>query len=352
LNTTRPVAIRAAISLLVASHARKRPGSPTAAQKRILETLGEHVGASQDPSLAVAATFGEGIGRLWTADPAWVSAHEKDLFAILDDDEQVRAWADVVVSVALRVYNTGTGFLKLIRPALERMLTRRYEETMHSEGWRDRKSAAQAAALHVLNGYLIEIIDRDDPLMGQLFSEVSNEVVADALGHIGWQIMRTGSGDENGGNRPPDKYLARAKGLINWRVGQIRSGKASAAELAQFYWWAQAELFDPAWWLPVLLLATDGFDMESRGVLGGPLAKGVLSQPALAMEAFERLYGARGEDWRGYDLLQHAPAVLAGALTSGNPNAIKRARDMHDLLGRQGHFGTLKELGNLLTDEA
>jgi len=117
--------------------------------------------------------------------------------------------------------------------------------------------------------------------MGQLFSEVSNEVVADALGHIGWQIMRTGSGDENGGNRPPDKYLARAKGLINWRVGQIRSGKASAAELAQFYWWAQAELFDPAWWLPVLLLATDGFDMESRGVLGGPLAKGVLSQPAL-----------------------------------------------------------------------
>ncbi|MGD0982969.1 MAG: hypothetical protein ABSA65_04015 [Acidimicrobiales bacterium] len=89
-----------------------------------MRSIADHVGVDADASLSVAAVVGEGIGRLWGVDPGWVEAREDVLFAVRDPDAAQRVWADVVVSVALRSYQTGAAFLRIMRPALAQTLSR------------------------------------------------------------------------------------------------------------------------------------------------------------------------------------------------------------------------------------
>jgi hypothetical protein len=162
LNELRPSAMRTAILLVAASH-RSDPGNPSGGEQTILRSIADHVGVDADASLSVAAVVGEGIGRLWGVDPGWVEAREDALFAVRDPDAARRVWADVVVSVALRSYQTGAAFLRIMRPALAQMFTAGYLSVEHVEGWRERESAIETAALHLLRGFLFGLIELDDP---------------------------------------------------------------------------------------------------------------------------------------------------------------------------------------------
>jgi hypothetical protein len=350
LNTTRPAALRAAIRMALASHDQTQ-SELTATQVDILNTVGAHADGADDPSLAVAAVIGEGIGRVWDVDDSWVESRQAMLFPLLDDDDARRARADVIVSVALRTYHTGRPFLELMRPALLQMLTSRYAELDHTDGWREHKSPIDAAARHVISALMLQIVDRDDLLVRQLFSDdIPVAVISEALGHIGWSIMRTvmdGKRDDI-----PDEYLAQARGVIDWRVSEIRAGRAARAELSQFFWWARGDAFPPGWWLPILILATEETEQDMRGRLGESLADAARSEPGLAVKAFQQLYGSIDQPWRGYDLVQHSPRLLAAALRSGDAEAVDGANEIKDLLGRQGHFGALQELQQLLDNEA
>jgi hypothetical protein len=347
LNTTRPAALRAAIRLAAASHDSAEPGNPDATEADILQAVASHVDGFADPSLAVAAVVGEGIGKLWGVDPGWVDSRASELFSVLDPDEGRRARPDVIVSIALRVYQTGRVFIELIRPALEQILSTDYQLLTHLDGWREHQTAVNAAAHHIVAAYLLQVVQREDPQLQQLFSNgADDDVRAEALGHIGWQIMRTAI--DHTASTIPHEYLERAQGLIEWRANEIRAGRASARELAQFHWWAQSGVFSPAWWLRVLLLAADSADRESISMLGKPLADAAAEEPALAIEAFEKLYGSVERDWRSYDLIQNAPRLLAAAARSGDAQAIEGANRIKDLLGRHGHFQALQELEQLL----
>lgn len=345
LNTTRPAALRAAIRLASANH-HDKPGNPSAIEMSILEAISNHL--ESDPSLAVAAVIGEGLGRIWSVDQAWVEPRQHLVYAVLDKDEGRRARSDVLVSVALRSYNTGKVFFDLIRPAISQVFTRRYNELSHTEGWREHRSTVNAAALHTITAYLIGIIDRDDPEIQKLFSdEVPVEVVAEVLGHVGWQIMRTPK--EDPAPAIPQNYLVRARELIDWRVAEIRASRASVGELTQFYWWAQAGYFQPSWWLPILKFVAAEGELDSRGALGKPLADAAGTEPLLAIQVFGQIYGG-GTDrqWRDFDLVQHAPRLLASALHSNDGLAIEGAEHIKDTLGRDGHFQALQELDQLL----
>lgn len=352
LNTTRPAALRAAIRLTTAS-----PGSSgdDDVRRAIIDAVDAHVGFSRDPSLAVAAVFGEGIGRLATTSPGWVERHRPALFAVLDGDEDVRGWADVVVSVALRIYQANIGFLELVRPAISDMLTPAYLTVEHSEGWRGHEPAVQAAALVLVHVHLLGDIDQDDPQLQQLFSPaVPDSVVAAAIGRIGWQLMRarreaqhgdSAVGESAGGSStPPPEYLERARLLIDRRVAEIDAGRADPAELAQFHWWVQSHVFAPSWWLPILLRAASHPDFGIRGRFGAVLADAARHEPVLAMQALVQLYERREETWGDYDLLQNAHVVIAAAQRAANAEAAAIARRFTDLLARQGHFDVLDRL--------
>lgn len=349
LNTTRPAALRAAIRLASANH-HDRPGHPSAIEMSILAAISNHL--DSDPSLAVAAVLGEGLGQIWSVDQAWAEPRENLLYAVLDEEEGRRASSDVLVSVALRSYNTGKVFFELIRPAITQVFTRRYSELSHTEGWREHRSTVNAAALHTVTAYLIGIIDRDDPEFQKLFSdEVPVEVVAEVLGHVGWQIMRAPK--EDPATAIPRDYLVRARELIDWRVAEVHASRAPIGELSQFYWWAQAGCFQPSWWLPILKFVTAEGELDSRGSLGKSLADAADTEPLLAIQVFEQVYGGGSDrQWRNFDLVQHAPRLLASALRSGVELAIEGAQRIRDTLGREGNFQALQELDQILASRA
>src|SRR6266536_1422670 len=290
LNTTRPTAIRAAIKLLRAIA--KRDGDEFGALRtHIFDMLSRHVEAADDPSLAVAAVIGEALGHLWDAGRAWVEDRSDELFAVLSAEDDVRARADVVVSVALRGYRTGTAFLELMRPVMLSMMSATY-------------------------------------------------------GTLGWSLMQARNVEA-----VPPQVLDRAQQLIDRRVAEIRAGRASASELGGFYWWARAEVLPPAWSLPILQLATSDPDFNPKGMLGESLARAAEAEPALTIEVFDDLMPGDGDGWRRYDLLQHAPRILAAALTSGDPAAQAKAREILDRLGREGHMTLLADVDRLIASE-
>jgi hypothetical protein len=353
LNTTRPAALRVAISLLAPSHAPSDSRQLIRVKREILAALSEHIGARGDPSLAAAAVIGEGLGRVWHVDPSWVETRSELLFAVLDDDAAVRTWADVLVSVALRAHQTTSAFLDLIRPALALIFTSRYGNVEHTDGWTGHRSTPESAALHLLNGYLMSLLGLDDPLLVQLFSgQVANEVTSAVLGDVGWQLMR---GRAVEGRRPiAPEVISRAQQLIDWRVAEIRGGRAAPAELASFGWWVQSDIFEPSWWLPILLLATESQAVEPKGMIGKPLIEAVKTDPKQSLEIFQRLVAAHSDDSQEYDLydlIESAPSILAGALISDDHDAKDIARTMLDTLGRRGYTGVLRDVEQLMSGQ-
>lgn len=348
LNTVRPVAIRAAIKLLRAV-ARRESVEFAELRMHILEMLSHHVDAANDPSSAVAAVLGEALLHIWDIDRAWIDEHSAELFAVLDPDDNVRARADVVVSVALRMYQTGRVFLELMRPVMIDILSGAYADFEHTDGWRGDRPVLEAAASHVVTAYVMGLIEDHDSLLTALTSPdiaPAPAVIGDALGKLGWSIMRARDADSPAEVVPPE-VLERAQRLIDGRVAEIRVGRASASELAGFYWWVRADVYPPAWWLPILQLAISDPDFNPMGMLGESLARAAETEPTLTVEVFDGLMPGDGEGWNRYDLLQHAPRILAAALTSDDPAAQAKARKILDRLGREGHMSILADVDRL-----
>lgn len=68
-------------------------------------------------------------------------------------------------------------------------------------------------------------------------------------------------------------------------------------------------------------------------MLGESLARAAEAEPALTVEAFDGLIPGDGEGWKRHDLLQQAPRILAAALTSDDPAAQAKPREILDGLG-------------------
>lgn len=347
LNTTRPAALRVAIEVL----GKLEVGSADtfALRGEILDVLARHASPDDDPSLAVAAVFGESLGRLAHLDLDWVNARADLLLDVLSDDPVTRARADVVVSVALRVYRTSPGIIALLRVPMKAMFSPTYETTEHVEGWRGRRRAVVDAATHMLRAYVLGFVDEDDPLVAQLTTaDAAPGLFAEALGQLGWEVMHALRDDGPDGGVAPG-VIDRAKRLIDKRVEAIQQGDADSSVLTGFYWWIRAGAYDPSWWLPILRLAATDPGFDPKGLLGEALATAADSYPELALDAFEALR-KRSDGWERYDMLRHAPRILAAAIRNGNDATRRRARDVLDELGRSGHLSILADVDRLIGD--
>jgi hypothetical protein len=343
LNTVRPAAIRAAITLMRRLYDRDDSLGPLA--RAVHGEVASHVSGEEDPSLATAAVIGEGIGHLAVVDRGWLESHSDELFDVLSPDEARRARADVVLSVAIRSYRPNRFFLELMRPALERMVSREYGTLDHTEGWRARRPSVEDAGTQILTGYVTGAIEESDPLLRKLV-EGDAAVLAGALGHLGWQLMRSrmDAGDEH----PSADILDRARAVVDRVVESVDHGELSASVLSGFYWWARARLFPPTWWLPILRLASSDDEFNPRGLLGKSLSLAAVDEPRLTVEALADLYDARQEEWSQFDLVRNAPAVIAAALTSEDASARSSARALLDRIGRAGQMSVLSDVERLM----
>ncbi len=320
LNTIRPVAIRALIKL-VHRHPNTVPADAA------LVSLEAHLGDA-DPSLAVAATYGRELGRLYDSVHDWTLDHVTEIFG---SEQSADPKQQIAFSTALASNGYHPALLKTLRLPILRSL-RRLPTGEQAAGWRGLRSFEQLLGDWILLASLTGSIELDDQLMVEWLRNADASLKGDVLGHLGWQMMHWTQID--------DDLLRRSKEFWDYRVEHVRSTPADAAELSGFYWFVRSGKVGADWWLPRLLEVVSQYaDFKTHGMVGDALAEAGSQDPDTALAILEILMArARMDDLvSSYDLYENAiPRVLATALDTGLPELVQRANDLMNQLGAGG----------------
>jgi len=325
LNTLRPVALRSLIELV-----HRYPGSPSVPSA--LATLQTHFG-NQDPSLAVAAVYGEGIGRLYDSVKDWVLANVEPIFGTA---HSASSQQQVALSTALAVHGYHPALLELLRiPIL--LALKELPVGNRVSGWKGMRSFSQLLGDWTLLAFISGAIELEDELMVEWLWGADAELRGDVLGHVGWQMMHWTEVDE--------EVLRRATELWDSRVAHVRVEPPDAAELSHFYWFIRSAKLESSWWLPRLLeVASIVTDFQPRGMLGEPLGEAGIDDPDTALAVLEILMSDVGLNHHAvrYDLYENAvPQVLAASLCADKPELTARANTLMNKLGAAGHIDIL-----------
>jgi hypothetical protein len=340
LNSTRPVALRAAIRLLLSIQRQSERTEPDDTEgtlqtvaSAVLAAIEEHAGPDKDESLTAAAVFGEGLGTLLTAVPDWTLERLERLLGPTDvtvPTEAEQAWFETAWNVMLVGYRPSRGLFEPLEPWFMRHLAALAHERVESAATFSMRSPRQALADHVLVLFVTGQIEGGlgDRALGALFEFGDTALVRNALGHLGW-ALRHDQGEI------PDTVLARFRELWDWRRQQVDDGNAKRQELLDFYWWVTSGRFDADWWLPRLLFVAQDPEFTTHAMLGKFLAQAATAHPAEVLDVFNTLH-ENGQTMTSYDLLGHAPAILAPSVTSLDEELSRRAVALADQMGREG----------------
>lgn len=354
LNSTRPVALRAAIRLLLSIHQQRGEhtepdaveGTQQTLASAVLSGLDEHVGPDKDESLTAAAVFGEGLGTLLTAAPDWTLARLERLLgrptdgAMSSDAQQ--AWFETVWNVMLVGYRPSRGLFEPLEPWFMRHLTALAQERVETVAAYSMRSPRQALADHVLILYVTGQLDAglDNQALLALFEFGDTALTRNALGHLGWALRQSQGGET------PETILARFRGLWDWRRQQVDDGNADRRELLDFYWWVTSGQFDTTWWLSHLLFVAQDPEFNTHEMLGEPLAQAAADYPAEVLNVFNALH-ENGQTLASYDLLNRAPEILAPSVTSSDAELSRRAVELADQMGKEGFVDLMDRIGAL-----
>jgi hypothetical protein len=348
LNAARPVALRAAIRLLLAVHQQlvepdiaEQPGGGNAITSSILDALERHAGPNRDPSLTAAAVFGEALGTLLTAAPDWTLARLERLLGrpgVHDITEAEQAWFDTVWTVMLAGYRPSRGLYDPLKSWFLDRLTALGDGRPDAVSAFSIRSPKQSLADHVLALYVTGQFQDglDSEALTMLFEFAEAPLVRNALGHLGWQL-----GQSQG--EVPDSVVARFRSLWESRQARVEAGTADRHELLDFYWWVTSQRFEAAWWLPHLLNVAREPEFDPHQMLGEHLARAACDHPAQVLDVFAALH-ANGQTIQSYDLLTHAPEILRPAIASSDPDVVRRASALAEQLGRQGYVDLMDRI--------
>jgi hypothetical protein len=327
LNTVRPVAVRALIRLV------HRFPETTAAQGA-LSLLDQHI-AGRDPSVAVAASVGEGTGRLYDSARPWI---EERVDAIFGNSVPTSEWQQVALSTVLAVHRVHVALIELLRGPLM-LAIKQMPSTQLATGWRTHTRTfpqllGDWLVIAIIGGHM----EPDDPLLTAWFDNADPVLRGEVLGHLGWQIMQWAT--------VPKDVLERSAALWDSRAEHVREHPEDAAELSGAYWFARGDKYGPEWWLPRLEYASSvipNYDMH--GMVGEKLAMAATTDPDTTLRILENVLPGEtvGHGMMHYDLLEHAvPQVIAAGLDTQDAGLQLRANDLMNRLG-EGGFIDLKE---------
>ncbi|MDI6900318.1 MAG: hypothetical protein QMC79_01320 [Anaerosomatales bacterium] len=327
LNTTRPVAVRALIRLV-----HRFSGSATA--DAALSLLDQHLDG-HDESLAVAAAFGEGTGRLYDSVQPWI---EERVGILYGNAAPTSPWQQVALSTALATHRVHMALIELLRGPLS-LTIEQMPDTALTAGWRTHtRTFPQLIGDWLVTAMIGGHLAPDDPLVEAWFTRADADLRGEVLGHLAWQTMHW--------RTVPDDVLERVAVLWDRRTEHVREHPEDAAELSGAYWFARSDKLGPEWWLPRLEYASSvipNYDMH--GMVGEKLARVAATDPDTSLKILENVLTDAPVDHglMYYDLIEHAvPQVIAAALDSGDAEVANRAADLMNRLGDRGHIG-LKE---------
>jgi hypothetical protein len=323
LNTVRPIAIRALIRLVG-----QFPGSSAASDA--LQVLDQHIG-ELDPSLAVAAAFGEGAGRLYNPAGEWIRDRVPKIFG---DAVPTTEWQQVALSTLLSVHRVHAGLLGMVRePLMVTIEEMSAVDLVH--GWRTHdRTFPQLVGDWIVTSLVTEDLDSDDALVKAWFNTADAKLRGEVMGHLAWQIMRS--------RYVLPAILDRLADLWDQRIEFVKQHPSDAAELTHIYWLGKGGKYEVSWWLPRLEYASsvvDGF--STHGMLTESLLEASEYDPSTTLRVLENtLRGARSPgSLEEYGLTEHVvPQAIARAMDSGDPAVAQRAADLMNRLGDAGYI--------------
>ena len=352
LNTTRPAALRAAIRLFVAFSGLAAdmptvgPGSSEQTTEKILAALDEHAGPDRDGSLAVAAVFGEGLGMLLSAAREWTVSRLDRILGQpghrIDAPAPHQAWFDTAWAVMLTGYRPSRGLFEPLTAWFMERIRHLGASQPDAVPTFSMRSPRQSLADHVLTLCVTGQLDcgLQDEAVTDLFTYGDSELLRDALGHLGWQLLRAQG-------KIPKTILERFRALWDWRVQQVAQGNADRQELLDFYWWISSGRLDADWWLPHLAFVATDPAFNTHEMLGEPLAQAAAAHPEQVLDIYTALHTTSKHTGPSYDLLKHAPAILKPALTSARPDLARRAHKLAEQLGNEGYIDLMNHIRTL-----
>lgn len=322
LNAVQPVAVSTAVRIV---HYAKANASDIAAASidRVIARLAELLDPERLESSSVAAAIGSAFGQLnWVA-PGWVEAHVDRL---LSDDW----YGDLVAAVAL-LYNSRPGFFfGVMAPKLREFIARSSRGEVLERAWTQNTSIIERIGEHLALMVLSGDRDLDDDLVGLYFSQVPASTRGAVLGEIGRLLLV----DET----VPEDVIERAQDLWDARAAAVAADPDAAAELREFYMWVHSRKFSVDWWLPRLRSVAELADVEGRTYLGEHLVEAASVDAPAALEILDKLIRSTTVPWARYDLVDHAPPIIARGLTCTDEQASEMASELTNYLGREGYL--------------
>ncbi|GAA3537135.1 hypothetical protein [Kribbella ginsengisoli] len=321
LNAVRPIAVATSIRLAYFAKAKE---SSTAADMitRVTEALSGLLQPERVESSALAAAFGTSFGQLYWLVPEWLEVHSAQL---LGEDW----YGDVVASVALLSYERPL-FLRVMDGKLAEFIARSGQGEPFDWTWTQRESIIERLGECLLRLVLLGERDLTDELVSQYLLSVQAEVRGAVLSDIGRRLAQD--------DRVPEDVLARARSLWDARAEVAKQDSTSMVELKDFYTWVHSGKFAVDWWLPRLREVALSTDLEGLTYLGEHLVEAAQHDPATAVEVLSTVVRRVTVSWARYDLIEHAPQVIAHALASTDEATAEAARDLIDYLGREGYL--------------
>jgi hypothetical protein len=337
LNVVRGQAMKAVLAYLswlenTGEPNGQRGGEVSAPQ--VFEEVAFHLDPQLDPSGAVRAVIGEGYPFLLAAAPAWARRNAWAIF----ETPSVPALGDAAWGAYVMTRSPNKELLDALLPVYRSRVVGLKGQAF--EGRRGRPSWQGRTAEHVLLLYVQGVIGASTPdnLMIDLFAHGDLELRAEALAHLGWMVFRT-EGDL------PEGVTERLQQLWDWRVSEVTNNH-DGVELRGFGWWFCSGRFPPEWAVSRLAQAArEAPLLDSPGQVAEGVAALAYDYPRDSVEIFHSLLGHGGsapKDWEAVTVGEHAPAVIAAGLDSGDPAVERRALELLERLGRAGHL-TLKQ---------
>ena len=329
LNTTRPRALRAAMSYSRwLHHTLGLEGSDDAAGKSFFDRapevaalFEEHLDPKRDSSLAVRAVFGQHFANLVALDPSWAARYAAAVFPPENTAQREAAWgAYVILSPP---YNN---VFEVLTDQYA-MATELLSEPSH--GFRWMADPAEKLGEHLATFYWRGVVGFDGDLFNsywELASPKARAHVIDFLGRSTRQLRELS--EEN---------ISRLLMLFE-RVNDETTRAEAGEVLAPFAWWFASESLPLDWrisQLEALLQARVKVDPSHLIIEQLPAIS--RSRPMTAVRLLRELIETQGDFWNIESWSAQITEVLGSALSSQDPEAKRAAEEAAHWLGARGY---------------
>ncbi|MES2304291.1 MAG: hypothetical protein V4558_02250 [Gemmatimonadota bacterium] len=275
--------------------------------------LESHLDASNDPSLAVRATYGQWFPWWVLLDEEWAKSHRDLIFpdAQLLQEYWHAAWEAYIVYCS--PYST---ILPILHPTYAKAIAELAAPSASAP--KPFESPTEHLAQHLMAYYWRgELGLEEGGLVRQFFARAAEDHRRKALKSIGWSLHRAESA-------PGEEVTARLQALWNWRMQvDIR------AELGAFGSWFGSGRLDLPWSLWTLetvlsksILPTPGHQVVQR------LAAIAPQYPAATIRCLAWMVELASHDWSIHGWIDEARVILRAGLNSDDDDTKARSEQL------------------------